>query len=90
MYRPSRKPASRVTSPTTGGASSCPPACRQPIVDKIYAATQAALQAPAVKAQFDREGATVLKMTSAEFTDYIKSEIAKWERVVKEGNFKAK
>jgi tripartite-type tricarboxylate transporter receptor subunit TctC len=62
----------------------------QPIVDKIYVATEDALKAPAVKAQFDREGATVLKMSSAEFTDYIKSEIAKWERVVKEGNFKTK
>ena len=62
----------------------------QPMVDKIYAATEDALKAPAVKAQFDREGATVLKMSSAEFTDYIKSEIAKWERVVKEGNFKTK
>jgi tripartite-type tricarboxylate transporter receptor subunit TctC len=62
----------------------------QPIVDKIYNATQDALKAPAVKAQFDREGATILKMSSAEFTDYIKTEIAKWERVVKEGNFKSK
>jgi tripartite-type tricarboxylate transporter receptor subunit TctC len=59
-----------------------------PIVEKVYAATQDALKAPAVKAQFDREGATIVKMSSAEFGDYIKEEIAKWERVVKQGNFK--
>ena len=59
----------------------------QPLVDKIFAATQASLKAQAVKAQFDREGATVVTMSSAEFTDYIKAEIVKWERVVKEGNF---
>jgi tripartite-type tricarboxylate transporter receptor subunit TctC len=58
-----------------------------PIVDKVYNATQASLKAPAVKAQFDREGATVVQMTSAEFAGYIQKEIGKWERVVKEGNF---
>jgi tripartite-type tricarboxylate transporter receptor subunit TctC len=62
----------------------------QTIVDKVYKATQDALKADAVKAQFDREGASVVKMTSAEFSDYIKHEISKWERVVKEGNFKSK
>jgi tripartite-type tricarboxylate transporter receptor subunit TctC len=62
----------------------------QPIVDKVYAATQAALKAEAVKAQFDREGASIVKMSSAEFSNYIKAEIAKWERVVKQGNFKTK
>ncbi len=59
------------------------------INDKVYKATQAALKAPPVVAQFDREGAAVVTMTSEEFTNYIKGEIAKWERVVKEGNFKA-
>ena len=44
--------------------------------------------APELLAQFDREGASTLTMTSAEFGEYIKTEIAKWERVVKEGNFK--
>lgn len=59
-----------------------------PIVEKVLKATQASLKAPAVKAQFDREGASVVEMSSAEFAEYIKKEIAKWERVVKEGNFK--
>jgi tripartite-type tricarboxylate transporter receptor subunit TctC len=59
-----------------------------PIVEKVFKATQASLKAPAVKAQFDREGASIVEMSSAEFAEYIKKETAKWERVVKEGNFK--
>ncbi|HXZ45836.1 MAG TPA: tripartite tricarboxylate transporter substrate binding protein [Pseudolabrys sp.] len=61
----------------------------QPIIDKLYAATQAALKAPELQAQFDREGAATVVMTSAEFADYIKSEITKWDRVVKEGGIHA-
>lgn len=61
-----------------------------PVVTKLYAATQAALKAPEVEAQFAREGAAVVKMTSAEFGDYIKNEIAKWGRVVRESNMKGK
>jgi len=60
-----------------------------PIIDKLYAATQAALKAPELQAQFDREGAATVVMTSAEFADYIKTEIAKWGQVVKEGNIHA-
>jgi tripartite-type tricarboxylate transporter receptor subunit TctC len=60
-----------------------------PVVDKIYAAVQAALQAPELKAQFDREGASVVVMTSAEFNEYIKTEIVKWGQVVKEGHITA-
>jgi len=61
----------------------------QPIADKLYAATQAALKAPELQAAFDREGAATVEMTSAEFTAYIKTEIDKWGRVVKEGNIHA-
>ncbi|MEI9804890.1 MAG: tripartite tricarboxylate transporter substrate binding protein [Pseudolabrys sp.] len=61
----------------------------QPLVDKIYAAVQAALQAPELKAQFDREGASIVVMTSAEFNEYIKTEIVKWGQVVKEGHITA-
>ena len=60
-----------------------------PIAEKLYAAVQAALEAPELKAQFDREGATVIKMSSAEFAEYIKTEIVKWGRVVKESGMKA-
>ncbi|MGC1465059.1 MAG: tripartite tricarboxylate transporter substrate binding protein [Pseudolabrys sp.] len=61
----------------------------KPIVDKLYTAVQAVLKSPAVQAQFTREGASTVEMTSAQFGDYIKTEIAKWSRVVKEGGIKA-
>jgi tripartite-type tricarboxylate transporter receptor subunit TctC len=60
-----------------------------PIVEKVYSAAQEALKAPELQAQFDREGAATVKMTSAEFGEYIKTEIVKWGRVVKEGHITA-
>jgi tripartite-type tricarboxylate transporter receptor subunit TctC len=60
-----------------------------PMVEKLYAATQAALKAPDLQAQFAREGAATVEMSTATFGEYIKNEIAKWARVVKEGNIRA-
>jgi tripartite-type tricarboxylate transporter receptor subunit TctC len=61
----------------------------KPIVDRLYGATQAALKSPELTAAFDREGAVAVEMSSEQFGDYIKSEIAKWGHVVKEGNIHA-
>jgi len=61
----------------------------KPIIDKLYTATQEALKAPELQAQFEREGAATVQMSTAEFGEYIKTEIAKWGRVVKEGNIHA-
>jgi tripartite-type tricarboxylate transporter receptor subunit TctC len=61
----------------------------QPIVETLYKATQAALKSPELQAQFAREGAASVEMTSAEFGEYIKSEMDKWTRVVREGGIKA-
>lgn len=61
----------------------------QPIVDKLYTATQAALKAPELQAQFAREGAATLEMSSDEFAKYIATEIDKWSHVVKESGIKA-
>ena len=58
----------------------------QPTAAKIYASTQAALQAPELQAQFAREGAATVEMSSADFGKYIETEIVKWSRVVKEGH----
>lgn len=60
-----------------------------PIVEKLYAASQASLKAPELLAAFDREGATPVAMTTAEFGEYVKTELTKWSRVVKEGNIHA-
>jgi tripartite-type tricarboxylate transporter receptor subunit TctC len=61
----------------------------QPIVDKLYKDIQEALKSPELKAAFDREGAAAVTMTTPEFAKYMEDEIAKWGRVVKEGNIKA-
>jgi tripartite-type tricarboxylate transporter receptor subunit TctC len=60
-----------------------------PLVEKLYKDVQTALKAPELKAQFDREGASIVVMSSAEFGEYIKTEIVKWGQVVKEGHITA-
>jgi tripartite-type tricarboxylate transporter receptor subunit TctC len=62
-----------------------PPAMKE----KIYKAVQAALKSPDLQAQFAREGAASVEMTSDEFGKYIETEIVKWARVVKEGHITA-
>ncbi len=57
-----------------------------PMVEKVYTATQAALKAPELQAQFAREGAVTVEMSTAEFGEYIKTEIGKWARVVTEAH----
>jgi tripartite-type tricarboxylate transporter receptor subunit TctC len=61
----------------------------QPIIDKLYADVQEVLKSPELTAAFDREGAAAVTMSTPEFAHYIETEIAKWGRVVKEGNIKA-
>ncbi len=61
----------------------------KPIVDRLYGAIQKALKAPDLVAEFDREGATIEQMSPAQFSAFIKTEIDKWGRVVKEGGIKA-
>jgi tripartite-type tricarboxylate transporter receptor subunit TctC len=58
-----------------------------PIVETLYKAVQAALKSPELQAEFANEGAATVEMSTAEFGDYMKSESAKWTRVVKEGGF---
>jgi tripartite-type tricarboxylate transporter receptor subunit TctC len=60
-----------------------------PLIEKLYAASQAALKSHELLAAFEREGAAPVTMTTAEFGEYIKGEIAKWGQVVKEGNIQA-
>jgi tripartite-type tricarboxylate transporter receptor subunit TctC len=57
----------------------------KPIVDKLYQAIQECMKAPDVQEAFAREGAAPVTMTAAQFRDFIKAEIDKWGRVVKEG-----
>ena len=59
-----------------------------PVVGKLYAAIEVALKSPDLQKDFAREGATTSTMSSAEFGDFIKTEIAKWGRVVGQENIR--
>jgi tripartite-type tricarboxylate transporter receptor subunit TctC len=61
-----------------------------PIIAKLHAAVVAAQDSPDLQKQFATQGAEVMKMSSAEFGKFMVSEMAKWQRVVKEGGIKAR
>jgi tripartite-type tricarboxylate transporter receptor subunit TctC len=61
----------------------------EPVIQKVYEATQEALKAPELQEVFAREGANTVTMSRDEFAKYIENEIVKWGRVVKEGNIQA-
>jgi len=52
-------------------------------------AVQVALKSSELKADFAREGAVTSTMTTSEFGDFIRAEIVKWGRVVKDGDIRA-
>lgn len=60
-----------------------------PVVAKLHKDITAALQSPELKAAFDKQGASVVQMSSAEFAKFVETELAKWQRVVKDANIKA-
>jgi tripartite-type tricarboxylate transporter receptor subunit TctC len=60
----------------------------QPTVDKLYAAIAKVLDADDVKKQFDKDGASIVRMNPAEFAKFFADENAKWGKVVKEANIK--
>jgi len=59
-----------------------------PIVAKLHEALTAAQNSPELKASFDREGADVVRMSSAQFGAFIASELARWGKVVKDAGLK--
>jgi tripartite-type tricarboxylate transporter receptor subunit TctC len=61
----------------------------QPIVTKLHGAIVKALQAPEVIEQLKRQGLDTRGTTPDAFAAYIKSELTKWAKVVKEAGIKA-
>ena len=55
-----------------------------PIIDKLYQAASKALRDPAIVKRLAADGAVPVGNTPAEFDAYIKAELAKWGRVMKE------
>jgi tripartite-type tricarboxylate transporter receptor subunit TctC len=60
-----------------------------PIIEKLHAALTKAQDDPQAQKYFDTEGATIVKMSTADFGKYMVSEMEKWEQVVKKGGIKA-
>jgi tripartite-type tricarboxylate transporter receptor subunit TctC len=61
----------------------------QAVVDRIRKELDVVLTAKPVIDQFANEGAEVVRMSQAEFADFIAAELKKWQRVVKESGMKA-
>jgi tripartite-type tricarboxylate transporter receptor subunit TctC len=59
------------------------------IVDRLHREAVKVLNAPAIKEQLFRQGLDATPSTQQEFAAYIKSEIAKWAKVVKASGAKA-
>src|SRR5215208_1626097 len=59
------------------------------IVERLHKAITEVQDSPEVQKQFATEGAEVVKKSTAEFGQFMISEMNKWERVVKEGGIKA-
>ena len=58
------------------------------VVNKLHAEIVKILAQPEIKDRIAGEGAEVVGSTPAEFTAYIKSEIARWGRVIKQAGLK--
>ena len=61
----------------------------KPVVDRLRAEVGKILAQPQLQKQFEGQGAEVVKMSPDEFGKFIKTEMVKWGRVVKEAGIKA-
>src|SRR5262249_32964142 len=66
-----------------------PAATPAAIIERLHKAVEDVQDSPEVQKQFANEGASVVKMTTAQFGEHMVKEMNKWERVVKEGGIKA-
>lgn len=58
------------------------------IVDRLAAAIAAAVASPELTAAWAKQGAVPMRMTPAAFGDYLRTDIAKWAKVIKDANLK--
>ncbi len=59
------------------------------VIDSLNKEVNQILAMPDIKARLDADNVSVPKNTPAEFADYVKSEAAKFEKLVKDANIKA-
>jgi tripartite-type tricarboxylate transporter receptor subunit TctC len=60
----------------------------QPIVDKLNAEIGKVVNRPDVKESWAKQGVEPMTMSPAEFDKYLRADIEKWGKVVKEANIK--
>jgi tripartite-type tricarboxylate transporter receptor subunit TctC len=58
------------------------------IVDKLNAEINKVTQKPEVKAAWDKQGAVAMPMTPAQFDAYLRKDIEKWGKVVRDAKLK--
>jgi tripartite-type tricarboxylate transporter receptor subunit TctC len=58
------------------------------IIDRLHQEITSALRAPEVKQHLAQEGAEIVASTPGQFGEYLKSETAKWARVIKAAGIK--
>ena len=73
---------------STGFGMFVPAATPRPIIDKVYAAIVKTLKMPEVKERLSKQGADPVGSTPEEYEAFVRSEIAKWMKVVKEAGIK--
>jgi tripartite-type tricarboxylate transporter receptor subunit TctC len=59
-----------------------------PILNRLHNEITAILDAPETRKRFELEGAEVMRMSPAEFANFVAQETAKWTRVVKDAGIK--
>jgi len=59
------------------------------IVEKLHKDLAAVQDSSIIQDEMAKQGANVVRMSSAEFGQFMQSEMTKWQRVVKEGKLKA-
>jgi tripartite-type tricarboxylate transporter receptor subunit TctC len=59
-----------------------------PVLDRLYKEITAILDSPDTRKRFELEGAEVMRMSPAEFANFVSQETVKWTRVVKEAGIK--
>ena len=67
---------------------SVPRGTPQPIIDKLEAAMVQAMGSPAVKQRLESQGFVVPPQGSKAYTDFVKSELERWTRVIKTAGIK--
>jgi tripartite-type tricarboxylate transporter receptor subunit TctC len=63
-----------------------PKATPQPIVDLLNRTITTILQRPDIKDAWEKQGATPLLMTQPQFDAFMKAEIVKWAKVIKDNH----